>query len=509
MEQYLCYDLKGIQQYIFQVPKLTCCIGGSRQIDGFDHQALDAESSEEVQRIYSGGGKGAFLCKNDAALSSLKQELIGKALAKGLTIRFGIDADYLCAAREIRETYCYQPDSLEGHPCPLSGLYPTTDKEHAHPLIEAREKQGRQHGKESPTEAKFLEILKEEFGEDFSFFYNVDPADFRGRENTPSGAEGAAALGNRNRWAVICMDGNDMGLQFLEFQKKQPRIEDWQKWLPEMSKNLDKCTREAAAAGMIAVTREYLKEEESSRVLPIRPLIVGGDDVTILISCKYAILFAQTVMNAFNEASKKCKELWVGTRGEMTISAGILYAPVSLPLHSALGYAEMLLASAKTHGRELKKQSGSACSPACLDWESVTEGLLLSPAARREKEFKFMDPETKNEVELTARPYSMGEFKSLLDIKKSIEKLPNTVLYQLHPGLLTAKENRMAFYARLCKNHPSLVNRLMEPLPGKNGYGEWWEFERNIQRTKVIDAVLLLQEEMRMEQETILNEEED
>lgn len=510
MSLYLCYDLKGIQQYIFQVPKLTCCIGGSRQIDAFDRQSAAEDLPAGIRKIYSGGGKGAYICDNESALECWKQKLISKALEKGLTIRFGFDSDYTKSAREIRETYCYQPESLEGVPCPLSGLYPTTDKGNPHPLIAEREKQGRQHGKESPTEARFLSALKQEFKRDFSFIYNVDPNDDRATENTPSGYEGAEALGKRNRWAVVCMDGNDMGLQFLKFKESDPGAAAWEKWLPEMSKRLDECTCAAATAGILAVAREYLQENKRARVLPIRPLIIGGDDITLLVSCKYANLFVKTAMKTFNEESKKYKDLWVGTEGEMTISAGILYAPVSLPLHNALNYTEMLLASAKTRGRDLKKESGQACSPACLDWESVTEGLLVSPAVRRQKEFRFTDPETNNIVELTARPYSLKEFEKLqAEIQSDIEKIPNTILHQIHRGLFDAKENRLEFYAKLCKNYRDLVKKLYEPLPDENKpYGSLWEVKNNIQRTQLVDAVLLLQEEMRMEQQTI-NEEED
>ena len=62
MPHYLCYDIKGIQHYIFQVPKLKCCIGGSRQIDEFDKkdvekilQEMDGSVSCRLKKIYSGG----------------------------------------------------------------------------------------------------------------------------------------------------------------------------------------------------------------------------------------------------------------------------------------------------------------------------------------------------------------------------------------------------------------------------------------------------------------------
>lgn len=504
MSIYLCYDLKGIQQYIFQIPKLTCCIGGSRQVDSFDREEAAGMSEPGAELIYAGGGKGAFECADEAALKKVKEKLTTSAHGKGLTIRFGIDADYTKAAREIRETYCYQPEKLDGHPCSLSGLYPTTEADGIHPLIRKREELGREHGMESATEKKFLGALREHFKNDrLSFFYNVNATE-RG-----DGEEGAFALGNRNRWAVVCMDGNDMGLQFLEFRKQSGSDNAaWRKWLPDLSVSLDKCTCEAALAGMKAVTEQYLSDcradNQYSETLPLRPLIIGGDDVTVLVSCKYAQLFVKTVMSAFQSESRKYGRLWLGTGGELTISAGILYAPVSLPLHSALSYAEQLLASAKTHGRDLKKKAGAKVSPACLDWESVTEGLLDSPGIRRRREFLFTDRETGNKIELTARPYAVSEFKELEKIRQELATVPTNILYQFHSELSAPKEKRLAFYARIGKNYPGIREKLMEPLEGiETRYGSWWAVSGTTQKTRLLDAILLMQEDSRLEKETV------
>ena len=82
MSIYLCYDLKGIQQYIFQIPKLTCCIGGSRQIDDFDRNVAGKCSVNGVRLIYSGGGKGAFECDSENSLAQWKISWLKMRLKK-------------------------------------------------------------------------------------------------------------------------------------------------------------------------------------------------------------------------------------------------------------------------------------------------------------------------------------------------------------------------------------------------------------------------------------------
>ena len=117
MSIFLCYDLKGIQQYIFQVPKLKCCIGGSRQIDNFDRkEVVDLAEQMKVDLIYSGGGKGAFDCSNENERKNLENALVAKAREFGLTIRFGYSDVYSTAAREIKDTFCWQPEFLEASP---------------------------------------------------------------------------------------------------------------------------------------------------------------------------------------------------------------------------------------------------------------------------------------------------------------------------------------------------------------------------------------------------------
>lgn len=510
MSHYLCYDLKGIQQYIFQVPKLKCCIGGSRMVDDFDRiTVVDMEKQHpDCRKIYSGGGKGAFSGEKDK-LDELKKDLVRCAMARGLTIRFGESEDYSTGATEITETFCYQPDSLDGQPCELSGMYPTT--EGIHKVFKDRNQKGSDHGEESMTENKFLSEIRGRVheAESASFFYDV-AADSR------EGKNAAFALGNRNRWAVVCMDGNDMGEQFRQFKKQHQNSNDadavWGAWLGKMSPALDDCTCRAAQEAMIEVVKQYGQEEgkDGFEIIPIRPLIIGGDDITLLIHCNYASLFVKTAIEKFNEFSKEYRELWVGTGGELTISAGILYAPVTLPLNMAIGYAEMLLASAKTRGRDEKKKNGGSVSEPCVDWESVTEGFLTEPHIRR-RELKFKDEEIGREVVLTKRPYTLKEFIELEDKFKYLQKVPWSILHELKTSLCASKPERLAFYAKLGKNWPEIAKDLQEPLPDSDGkYGEAWNDKPTKQlQTDLLDRILLLEEEKRMQNPTVSNEEED
>ena len=83
MSIYLCYDLKGIQQYIFQIPKLKCCIGGSRQVDEFDRLEANVLKVDGCEVIFTGGGKGAFRCLDAAVCEKVKEALRDMASPRG------------------------------------------------------------------------------------------------------------------------------------------------------------------------------------------------------------------------------------------------------------------------------------------------------------------------------------------------------------------------------------------------------------------------------------------
>lgn len=513
MSLYLCYDVKGIQSFIFKIPKLKYIIGGSALIDKFDRETIRGLSIMGTKRIYSGGGKGAFICDDKTAAEKLKEAIIIEAHEIGLDIRFGQNQNFSEAINKADEIYPFiPPDSLDGEPCNISGLYPVKKGETEHPVVHKRivEENNRWFEKQFVNkEIKDLVVIPGSNAE-ILFFRNVDPNDI-----DPSGKEGHAAIGKSNRWAVICMDGNDMGLQFKK--RLETSDVDLMNWIIEMSSSLDYCSHEAARCGMQQVINERYKEEKnrlpSDRItLPVRPIVVGGDDITILCHAGYAMTFVKEAIRVFNETSilkqkeleKKGINLWPATNGQITISAGILYCPVSLPLHTAIAYTESLLASAKSRGRRNFKEGSP--SPACIDWEQVTESVIDTPTARRKRELSFFDKEINEKVDLTQRPYTLDEFKELEELVKMYramieeKKLPTTIRNQIRVGMRAGFSDRLAFIAGIKNNHKELFENLCE----YKGFEDLlkksrWKTDGKKRSTDVLDALLLLEEENRME----------
>lgn len=510
---YLYYDVKGIQTFIFKIPKLKHIVGGSALVDRFDKETIKNLNIPGVEYVFSGGGKGAFYCRPEADVETLKQKIKREAHSVGFDIRFGLHTDFSQATQHADELYPFVSKLFDdGVPCPESGLYPVKEGDERHVIIEKRLPQNDKKLSRR-FENRFLPMIdilgKTE--DDFQFFHNVNAKNETGHIDK-DGKAGAFALGSRNRWAVVCMDGNDMGRHFHVQLGNNLKDDEIKSWIQIMSQTLDDITTQAAAAGIQRVVAEWAGSREGKEsvtkggkiTLPIRPLLVGGDDIVVLCHCSYAVTFVKETMRMFEERSRENKDLWPATNNGLTISAGILYAPVTLPLHTAIPYTEKLLNSAKNRGR--KKATAGEASPACIDWEQITGTVIDTPWAKRQRDLIFMDEEIPRIVRLTRRPYTMKEFSKVetLSDKYSRDRfcqIPRTIRHRILPALRKGEAQRLAFYAQIKKNHPHLFATLNE-LDMENS-GWTLNNKKNEQSTSLIDALMLIEEENRMEQETV------
>jgi hypothetical protein len=508
---YLCYDLRAIQSYIFRVPKLKYIVGGSALVDRFDRETVPAlVKGAGASLVYAAGGKGAVRCASGAQASSAETSLRKEAGRLGLDIRFGRDADFSTAAHASDRLYPFVPELADGHPCELSGLYPVAGG-HAgavHASIKARIfDKGSPIGKhfENRLLAQKPDVGPGLAGRPIRFLSNIEPEDSEGRA-------GLASLG-RNRWAIICMDGNDMGRQFREASKLAPNA--LEQWILHMSKALDTCAVRAARAGIERVVRLWSKDRGNSCidecavdgevVVPIRPLVVGGDDIVVICHPAYAFDFVEAATEAWSRSSTEQADaygksgglgLWPATGGTLSISAGVLFCPASLPIHTAVPYAETLLASAKHLGRS--RPRANAPAPSSIDWESIIESVIDTPAARRARELRFEDGdvprgEPGSIVELTQRPYGMDELADLRSEAARLSSVPRAIRNDILPSLRQGCFDRSLFRMRVAKNHPALSELLDE----SGGNESAWRLRDKTLSTWLPDALSLLEESER------------
>lgn len=569
---YLSYDVRGIQKFIFAVPNLRCIIGASELIYQLDQEVAQAFMNEKQ---YCAGGGGLFCFENEHQRTKCIDTLTKAAFEIGADIRIGI-GESATEAKSAIEVYPYWHRDLDGAPCELSGLYPVCPQEvphtrlagervlRIHPLIQKRIDASREDrlGKDLLPKADCLPpdsaLLA---GCDLAFFKNVSPesahAAIEGQRNHARVDEaearaGFTALGSRNRWAVIAMDGNDVGNQHLEAKRRVDRG-DWSNdqrstWVRAMSIQLAAGTQNAVYDAIAAVVNAWWRENfananapnlskqlvvsdaegKSKLVLPLRPLIVGGDDVILLCHTQYAMLFVKTMARRFAEYTAQASTnfetthgftLWPATDGRLTMSAGVLFCKTSYPLHGAIQYAESLLASAKGKYRldPNEPTASSRLTPAAVDFDCVTDTLLDTPAARRQRDLSFHDEDLGSaKVFLTRRPYRLGEANDhpdadhigeldrILDWLQT-QAVPRSVLAEVQNRLNRPWAERTEFLYTLSRKHPELFAELEQPPHPAVAMGKSWILKEKDgrpteMRTSFLDALILHDEIRRQEQ---------
>jgi hypothetical protein len=285
------------------------------------------------------------------------------------------------------------------------------------------------------------------------------------------------------------------------------------RWVRTMSAALDETSAHACAAGIADVVRawssraniprcSYADGDNLRTVLPIRPLIVGGDDIAVICHPAYAFDFVKAAMQTWQDHSVAVarrsdfkEDLWPASRGTLSISAGVFFCPSSMPLHAAVSYTELLLASAKRRGRESKAPPPS---PSCLDWESATETMLDTPVERRRRELEFVDADLDSSViRLTERPYTLTKFMELEQLGQELDKkLPRSIRHDMLPGLRQGAHDRTLFRYRIMKSYAELGSRLAETAPDS-----LWTKSTGGYSTTFIDALSLLEEQDRAEED--------
>lgn len=504
--RFVCYDVKGIQKSIFSVPRLLTIIGGSAQIADFDSFVEEYTNRvDDIGIVFSGGGKGILTAETPSAASQVLAELVKKAHSYGLSIRMGKAGSLDEAMQEANMLYPFIPEKLDGHPCEESGLFPVPDGG-VHEIVQNRIELGRKDtvGKNLLSYMAQNDIIPEALsGRNPAFFKSIDA-------NDDSGA-GASLFSRRNRWAVIAMDGNDVGRQFAELSRKMPGHELNRDRIRMMSLEIARCTRHALALSLSEVISEMAKEMDfpsykengaDITVLPFRPLILGGDDLLLLAHTSSALLLARRIITNFEKLTHEAAitntdfDLWPasGESRKLTMSAGIVYIGTHYPLHTAIEYAESLLGGAKA---SMRRQDGP--TPSALDWENITESFIDTPAERRFRELVFFDKDIDKRVELTCRPYTIDDLeKNLIPLAMKVEGSSRSVMTGLLQSLRMPWPDRLLHLSSMARNAKNkwISEYLDECDPVNPGKG--WLSTDKTRRTMIPDALLIVEEEHRL-----------
>lgn len=150
---------------------------------------------------------------------------------------------------------------------------------------------------------------------------------------------------------VIQADGNGLGKIFINFPEYLEQIQpdytnrDYANRLREFSLALDVCTERAFLAALSVF-------KPAMGILPIFPLILGGDDLTVICDGKLALPFTECFLKEFKIATRHHKAIApiarVALKGDrLSACAGVAIVKPHFPFSVAYELAESLAKSAK------------------------------------------------------------------------------------------------------------------------------------------------------------------
>ena len=152
--------------------------------------------------------------------------------------------------------------------------------------------------------------------------------------------------------------------------------DDLQSFIMTVNKRLDNVVKDA-----IALSWHEIQELTPKTTVPIVPVLVGGDDVTVYTDGRYAIPFAEAYIRHYEELTEKdelLKQLAVvagaKTAGPLTASAGVAIVGRNFPFHIAYDLAEELV----SRGKKLGKKPGTVpCST--INFHVLRDATVLDP----------------------------------------------------------------------------------------------------------------------------------
>ena len=280
-------------------------------------------------------------------------------------------------------------------------------------------------------------------------------------------------LGQReseNDIAVVHIDGNNMGVRFQQCETLTDRS--------RLSKQVAENTRKAFGELLKHCVAKYDSYKEfldlKDGELPIRPLILGGDDITFICNARLALVYTKLFMEFLND--EQCGGLAIDS------CAGIAIVPTSYPFFRAYELAEQLCDVAKKASRKTKGSSW-------LDFAILHGEQAPTIEQIREQEYKG------GMGDMHFGPYRVDgdtsyhyHIDKLLQAADGLEKLPRNKYKELRMVLQRGRHDMKRYMEQL--RHDELK------LPSVTGWEKYeeelWDNTSGKYQTPYVDAIEII-----------------
>lgn len=247
-----------------------------------------------------------------------------------------------------------------------------------------------------------------------------------GREGKPEGlySEACPYVG------VIHADGNRVGkfIENLFGDQAKGKKRDFKAFSRALAEATELAVQRAVAEELVEPVKAALArpdgripplDKPNRPILPARPIVLGGDDLTIIVSAERALAFTRAFLEAFEQTTKEKLGQALGAPG-LSACAGVAFTKATFPFDRAYTLAESLCHQAKARAR-----SGGPM-PSAIAFHRVTTALPGDAAEVLERELSSAGRR------LTFGAYRVGQHTAgslasladLMTLARALQRLP-------------------------------------------------------------------------------------
>lgn len=354
--------VQGIQNFIFQTNELKDIVGASELVEMLCTSAFDEFGSDPLKSIVRAAGNIKYDFDDEEQCKKAVLEFPKKvqSMAPGITIsqavvEYNPETDFANIVKQLEsflriERNCPARSNVHGligtRRSRKTGL-PAVAIQHNDYLDEPTFK------KKERAEKATYKVCEKVFGDNFVQNY---------KEKIPFNI---GEITKRNNWiAIVHADGNGFGKIFQRIGKDKNK-------LASFSRKVNELTQTAAYMAFMNIKNAIEVELNTSGCfIPIRPIILNGDDLTVIIRGDLAIQYTNEFLQEFEKIT--AKELQSEFGSGLTACAGIAFIKSSYPFYYGYALAEDLCTRAKAKAKQLNEDS----APSCLMFHKVQDSFV-------------------------------------------------------------------------------------------------------------------------------------
>lgn len=435
MQTIIFINVRSIQNYVFNTNKLKHAIGASHIVKNvFSYFMQYGEDSKELNTDfkvgYIGGGKALLIFKDNSTAEEQIRLFTKNILIKYPGLVFGIgqhdvndinnirDKEYKSlmstlvknAAKKLNEHYPITNILKHGitADCPYSGLSAEIFNDATKHYISCSagaKVDNKLWGQICEDDNSLLK--KADFDENYHFASEFkDMGQIRGLDS---------------HIAIVHIDGNDIGKRFRDCKNL------------EAAKELSDDTKHIIEESFILVLKDVKNnidkkliipvKSADKLILPLRPIILGGDDITFVCNSTLGIWIAERFMNHFSSI-KVDKNSPV-----FTACAGVCITKTKYPFYRGYKLAEELCLNAKEIYRVNNKEGN------WLDFHLAQTDISEDLTQIRKSQYIDADGES-----LLKRPYNTSDLtQAITDTIMLSNELPKGWIKELREVLYEGK----------------------------------------------------------------------